>query len=230
MDTRPNPVASDDIERLGSCLGLLVADGGEAENAARAARTIARRLGLSGGQLKQMFIAGAAVAPDGPVGVHDAADELAGLRRQLSATEIARVAARREVEFLDRQNASLRQGVDEAGASAKRWRVAAIAASLLFAAGFVVVALRPQFTAPRPQVSRPTQDTSPFGRAAVVRSGGATLYDAPDNAAPGRTPLPAGAHLIVRRLLWKTLQQWAEVEVELGGRTGYVVTTGIDMP
>ena len=228
MDPRTDPASIDDIERLASCLGLLVAEGGEAENAARAARTIARRLGLSGGQLKQMFIAGTAAVTGTRADVSDDQD-VASLHRQLSAAEIARVASRREVEFLDRQNATLRQALGDSGASARRWRIASFVAVALFAALFVATALRTRSAVPVPAAERPGLEGTPFGRAAVVRSGGTTLFVAPDSSSAINSPLPAGTHLIVRRLLWKMLQQWAEVEIAGGSRTGYVVTTGINM-
>lgn len=223
-----DPASSDDIERLASCLGLLVADGGEAENAARAVRTIARRVGLTGGQLKQMFIAGA-TGPLRPAPDATADEDREAMRRELSVAEIARVAARREVAFLDKENASLRLTAGETAVTVRRWRIASFVAAFLFVGLFVATALRTPTAVSLAPVDHAGQDATPFGRAAIVRSGGATLFDAPDSASANKTPLVAGTHLIVRRLLWRTLQQWAEVEIGVGGRTGYVVTTGIDL-
>lgn len=215
MDPRPAP--SDDIERLASCLGLLLADGGEGENAARVVRTIARRIGLTGGQLKQMFIAGAATPIEAA-----ATRENFALRQQLSATEIARVAARREVAFLDQENASLRQAVSTAAVTTRKWRGVSLVAATLFVGLGAATTLR-TYTAARPMAPA----TSLSGRTAIVRHDGTMLFETPDSASAAKTPLPAGARLVVRRLLWKTLQQWAEVEVD--GRTGYVITTGVDL-
>lgn len=212
MDLRPTP--SDDIERLASCLGLLLADGGEGENAARVVRAIARRIGLTGGQLKQIFVAGAAVPAE-------AADNIA-LRQQLLAAETGRVAARREVAFLDKENASLRQTLATATTATRKWRGASLVAAILFVGLGAATTLR-SYTAARPV----TQATSPSGRTATVRHDGTMLFEAPDNTSAAKTPLPAGARLIVRRLFWQTLQQWAEVEID--GRAGYVITTGIDL-
>lgn len=223
----PDPASSDDIERLASCLGLLVAEGGEAENAARAVRTIARRVGLTGGQLKQIFIAGAAMPLTS--GLDATEDDRESMRRQLSAVEIARVAARREVAFLDKENASLRQTVGDTVLTASRWRMASFVAAFLFVGLFVTTAVRTHYAVSLAPVDHAGQDATPFGRVAVVRSGGTTLFEAPDSASAKDTPLSAGTHLIVKRLLWKTLRQWAEVELSVGGRTGYVVTTGIDL-
>ena len=52
-------VSGEDIERLAARVAMLVSDDGEADNAGRAVGQLARRLGLSGGDLKAMLLAGA---------------------------------------------------------------------------------------------------------------------------------------------------------------------------
>jgi hypothetical protein len=52
-------VSGEDVERLAARVAMLVSDDGEADNAGRAVGQLARRLGLSGGDLKAMLLAGA---------------------------------------------------------------------------------------------------------------------------------------------------------------------------
>ena len=47
-------VSGEDLERLANRMALLVSDDGEADNAGRAVGQLARRLGLSGGDLKAL--------------------------------------------------------------------------------------------------------------------------------------------------------------------------------
>jgi hypothetical protein len=39
--------------------------------------------------------------------------------------------------------------------------------------------------------------------------------------------MPPGTRLVVRRVLWNMMMQWAEVE--MGGLSGYVPTTDLEM-
>ena len=39
--------------------------------------------------------------------------------------------------------------------------------------------------------------------------------------------MPAGTRLVVRRVLWNMMTQWAEVE--MGGLSGYVRTTDLEI-
>jgi hypothetical protein len=52
-------LTTEDIERLASRVAMLASEDGEADNAGRAVGQMARRLGLSGGDLKAMFLDGA---------------------------------------------------------------------------------------------------------------------------------------------------------------------------
>ena len=61
-----------------------------------------------------------------------------------------------------------------------------------------------------------------------MRPGGALLFRQPERAGLPLAALPRGQHVQVRRLVWKSLFQWAEVEAP-GGWTGYVLTTEIDL-
>ena len=53
------------------------------------------------------------------------------------------------------------------------------------------------------------------------------VFARPDRAAPVIATLPTGMPVVVRRLVWNMLMQWAEVE--LGSGVGYVLTTDIDL-
>jgi hypothetical protein len=65
-------------------------------------------------------------------------------------------------------------------------------------------------------------------RTGLVRPGGALLFSQPEQVGPA-VKLPGGERLAIRRLVWKSLFQWAEVATADGTR-GYVLTTDIDLP
>jgi hypothetical protein len=81
----------------------------------------------------------------------------------------------------------------------------------------------------RPAAAPPvSQEATGFRRAAIVRPGGALLFRAPERVGEPLASLPGGQLVQVRRLVWKDLFQWAEVEAP-GGGVGYVLTTEIDL-
>ena len=89
-------VGGEDIERLANRVAMLVSDDGEADNAGRAVGQLARRLGLSGGDLKAIVLAGAGknYRPGTSVGLLKLEHEVDALRRDLrAAPEAARMAA-----------------------------------------------------------------------------------------------------------------------------------------
>ena len=220
----------DDIERLASCVGLMLGEDGEAENAGRAVRNIARRLGLTGGQLKQMFLAGANASSfdeGGYAGASDADSE--ALHRRLTISELARQANEREIATLVTEKTAVSQALDDMAARTRRWRMAFGATATVFVLALGTLGVRSHPAQSLGSLTQSAPEATPFGRAAVVRTGGTTLFEAPDGPPAGSMPLPAGTRLVVRRLLWKTLQQWAEVELPGGGRSGYVITTAIEM-
>lgn len=87
----------EDVERLASRLAMMVSEDGEAANAGRAVAQLARRLGLTGGELKEMFLHGAA----GPSSPHPAPPHPAPISG----------VSREEVEALERELATLRKGL-----------------------------------------------------------------------------------------------------------------------
>ncbi len=215
---------------------MLVSEGGEADNAGRAVAALARRLGLSGGQIKAYFLAGATddlrlMSLRAPVDAATHIDrlerELSALRHGLKLTEVQARNAQRERDALRAENSTLVDSLDRARSAGQVRRIvgaAALAAAVL--GGVVVVAgpaLRP-FNAGE-VADRPAG--SPFLRPGVVRGNGASVLRAPEHGAAVLTQLPPGTRIQVRQVLWRSLLQWAEVEI--GGVPGYVVSTEIDL-
>lgn len=229
-------VSDEDLERLASRMAMLVSEAGEADNAGRAVAALARRLGLSGGQIKAYFLAGATDGlrvrnprsnPDSAAQIDRLERELSALRHGLKLTEVQARNAQRERDALRAENSTLIDSLDRAR-SARQVRKfvggAAIAATIL---GAVVLyagpALRP--VNPGGVVERPAG--SPFLRPGVVRANGAAVLRAPEQGAVLITQLPPGTRIQVRQVLWRSLVQWAEVEI--GGVPGYVISTEIDL-
>lgn len=227
-------VSDEDLERLASRLAMLVSEPGEADNAGRAVAALARRLGLSGGQLKAFFLAGAAgeMRPS-PRREADAGRDLDRLERELSAlrhsiklTEVQVRNAQRERDALRLENGVLLDGLDRARSAAQvRKFVGAVAVAAAILGGVVIYVgptLRP--IAP-PRSDRPAG--SPFLRSAVVRASGAVVLQTPDQGAQVVTQLPGGSRVQVRQVVVRGLTQWSEVEV--GGLSGFVQSSEIDL-
>ena len=228
-------VSDEDLERLASRLAMLVSEPGEADNAGRAVAALARRLGLTGGQLKAFFLAGAGQSLHARPGRRDEdlAQEVDRLERELSAlrhsmklTEVQARNAQRERDALRQENGVLLDSLDRSRASGqvrKYIGAAAVAAVLLgLAAVFLGPSLRSSVDG---REARPAG--SPFLRSAVVRTSGAALHRAPDTGSEVVTQLPAGTRVQVRQVVWRALMQWSEIEV--GGLSGFVQSTEIDL-
>ncbi len=219
-------VSEEEIERLANRLAMLVSDDGEADNAGRAVGALARRLGLSGGQLKAIFMAGAESAAAQNVRVRRLGREIIRLRAQLEEAEAGALTARRETESLRREAAALHATLDARRRlrRLRRLRWGAVAAIvLLAAAGVGLVAYGPKLRVGREAVP---QAGALVYRTAVVHDRTA-LRREPDLGAPALATLEPGTHLVVRRLLWHNLTQW--VEVEHLGQVGYVLSTEVDL-
>lgn len=219
-----NP-SRDDLERLANRLALLASGDGEADNAGRAVGQMARRLGLSGGDLKQIFLAGAGAPVQKPT---ERADLLT-LRREIQELEnalrqaiIDRDAARAEVT-------NIRIGEYRVKAS-RRGRFALITAlipvAILAVAGVAMFGPDMSFqrSAPTPEPRQAALDAPKSG---VVRSRAALLYHDPDRVSPVVGTLPVGTPLVVHRLLWNMMSQWAQVDS--GTISGYVAVTDIEL-
>jgi hypothetical protein len=232
-------VSDEDLERLASRIAMLASENGEADNAGRAVAALARRLGLTGGQLKAFFLNGATErrftlpratqAPDAAAEIDRLTRELSALRHGLKLTEVQARNAQRERDALRSENTVLMEALDRAR-SAEQVRkfvgAAAVAAAIL---GAIVLyagpVLRPLTGTPGVN-DRPTG--SPFLRQGVIRAAGASVLRSPEPGSMMVTQLAAGSRVQVRQVIWRGLMQWAEVEA--GGVVGYVVSTEIDIP
>lgn len=226
-------VSDEEIERLASRLAMLVSDDGEADNAGRAVGTLARRLGLSGGQLKAIFLQG--VAAGGLRGERQAEHaaridvlerEVTLLRDTLRKAEVATRALQRDRDSLRGQAEQLTSELDGRRA-ARRGRVAVVLAAMLAVGGAVWLA----GFGPRLRVATDHTERTATGEAvyhyAFTRDDVTKLHLAPDAAAPVVATLAAGTRMSVRKMLWHNLEQWVEVEVK--GVVGYVPSTVVDL-
>ena len=213
-----------DIERLASCLALLTSDSGEANNAGRVAGALARRIGLSGGDLKRIFLAGAVQSPD-EAERHRLDVEASTLRHSLTQLEADARRAVWERDVLRVENGRLQTNLDRLRARVRACGVAGAAVALVVLFVGMTAWVGQSRLAASPRVE---QETPGFRRAAVVRPGGALLFPGPERAGMPLRVLSAGQRVQVHRLVWKLLFQWAEIEAP-GGVTGYVLTTEIDL-
>ena len=127
-------VGDEEIERLANRLAMLVSDGGEADNAGRAVGALARRLGLSGGQLKAIFMAGADSAVAQTVRVRRVQREAARLRERLAEAEAAMATLQRERDSLLREAEQL-QGELTVRRHGRRLRLLSAVAVVLMLGG-----------------------------------------------------------------------------------------------
>lgn len=217
----------DEIEGLASRIALLVSDAGEAENAGRAFGALARKLGLSGGDLKEIFLSGVRATAGGRGGApSELTRENAVLREHLEKAEIVLRQAERERAALRAENERYKtalvgrsRGTMAAGMIGAVLVCAAVAAGAWFLLG------------PRmwlePAGRTAQAGTGQFDRTAVVRSHGAVLLMQPMDGAAVVAHVPPGTRLGVKRLVWNALLQW--VEVDYGDSHGFVVTSDVDL-
>lgn len=224
-------VSDEEIARLANRLAMLVSDDGEADNAGRAVGALARRLGLSGGQLKAIFMAGAESAGAQTVRLASQANKIRvleshakSLREALAGAEAVGRQHARERDALREEVASLRAAL---GARRQRRRVGwmAVLAMLVVAGGLGAVG----YSLPWLYGALHTAPSggAPVYHTAQVRDRASVLRQQPDPAAPEVATLPVGARLTVRRVLWHNLMQW--VEVDFDGKSGFVLSTDVDL-
>ncbi|HTN11895.1 MAG TPA: hypothetical protein VL154_13085 [Acetobacteraceae bacterium] len=223
---RVTRLTNEDIERLASRVAMLASDDGEADNAGRAVGQLARRLGLTGGDLKHMFLDGA--RPDAQATrargheVERLERELEELRRNLRSMEAAARVIQWERDELLTEKGELTVRLYRGRALRRSRRIAlAAGAALVLLVGGTVAMLGPDLGSPRVSVERPTSGI------AIVRSAHARLLSAPKTDAALVVAMPPGTRLVVRRVLWNMMMQWAEVE--MGRLSGYVPTTDLEM-
>lgn len=228
-------MSEDNLERLASRLAMLAGEDGEADNAGRAVGAMAHRLGLSGGELKAIFLAGVAVLRPPAKGAGAEPDreqlvaEVALLRREVEEMKFAIRQAERERDVVRATNVALEDMLSSVRAAGQVRRALAITVVLAVLAGVAGAFL---LGAPKLHVAsllrREPPVATPFGRAGVVRVTSTDVYERPDPASPVLATLLSGTRVGVRHMVWHSLMQWAEVDV--GGRTGYVLGTDIDFP
>jgi len=218
---------------------MIVSDDGEAGNAGVAAAHLARRMGLTGGQLKAIVLSGAIHEGTGrqyAAPSRSAAEqslraerlerEAAGLRHSLHQLDVEVRRAQEEAEQLREVGSSLRQQVADARAAIRtqRWLAGAVVA-------LVVVGSLGWQAVPGWNVGHPTDaaDRVP-GEASVAvgRVPGAEIHSQPDRGSTLIARLAVGEKVQLRQLVWRNLNQWAEVET--GGQVGYVSTNDVELP
>lgn len=212
-------------------LAKLVSDNAEADGNGRTLAALDRRMEVSGGQLKAIFMAGAesagaqsGLAAEQAAQIERLHGELDALREALRRTEAAGRSAVRERDSL-RVEAEQLQAALDGRRSARLGRAAMYLVVLLALGGTGWLA----YHGPKLRVFGSEQDAAgtPFYRSAVVRDGATALRREPDIAAPPVTTLAAGTHLLVRQVMWHNLLQW--VEVQVGSDVGYVLSTEVEL-
>ena len=221
-------VSGEDLERLANRMALLVSDDGEADNAGRAVGQLARRLGLSGGDLKALVLAsaGSGFRPGSSPATLRLEQEIDALRQELREAREGERAAREDRDVLVAENGAMRVAMYRRRAGAKmRNLLLGLGAigGVAVAAGVVLLTPDP---APVPRVGRGDVG-APAARVAMVRGTGAVLYRGPDRSSEIIGRLGAGSRLLVQRTEWRSMMQWVQVEVE--GRVGYVATTEVEI-
>ncbi len=202
---------------------MLASGGGEADNAGRAVGQMARRLGLSGGDLKQIFLAGTGQ----PMPKKPEAPDPTGMRREIQELESALRQALIERDAAQAELTNLKIGQYRVRA-ARRGRfslaIAVIPVAILAVIG--VAMFGPDMTVTR---SLPAAPAPSMGapRNAVVRGRAALLYKEPDRVSMVIGTLSVGTPLVVHKLVWNMMAQWAEVES--GAGAGYVAVTDVEL-
>ncbi len=236
--------SEEDLERIASRLAMVVSEDGEAANAGRAVGQLARRLGLTGGDLKQIFLAGAAANEQGARLTQRTGEverlerEVNALRASLRMIEQNSRVIERERDALHYEIAALRTTLDyrRSGSRLRQVLVTTVVIAAVLAAliGFLQPSTRvaelPQSrfeVVGSPKGALPPVGSQGTGRLAVVHAARAAVFGSPDRAAPVVATLRAGMPIVIHRLLWNMLVQWAEIDV--GSGTGYVLTTDIDL-
>ncbi len=202
---------------------MLASPDGEADNAGRAVGQLAKRLGLSGGDLKEMFLAGAGQ----PAGKAADRADIAVLKREIAELESALRSAVIERDAARGELTTMRLGTYRQKAE-KRGQLALLLALVPIA---VLAVIAVAMYGPDLSITRSVPDVRAGAAAtpgsAVVRSRATLLYRDPDRMSPVVSALNAGTGLVVKRLVWNLMSQWAEVET--GTQKGYVAVTDVEL-
>ncbi len=192
-------MTDDEAERLASRVALLASDSGEAEAAGRAVGQLAVRMGLTGGDLRAIVMRGVAEVAEN------------------QALEEAYRGMRRERDKLLMEGASLRQALTKARATAQMGRLLGILGVIAALAGGAYAWLGSSSSAP---AGAAVAQALTGGVVGVVHVTSALVYARADRSAELLAALHQGDRVVVRRLIWNQLVEWAEIEV--GGQVGYV--------
>lgn len=224
-------MSDDEIEHLANRMAMVVSDNGESDNAGRAVGALARRLGVSGGQLKAIFMAGAESAGAQTAQLAEQAALIEKLQADLEFVREAQRRAEITARALQRERDALRHEAEQlhdaldGKRSARQVRVAMAVVAVLAVVGAGWLAVRgPKlhvFAVEQPVTGVPTYHS------AVVRDGDTVMRHDPDSASAAVATLTNGTRLVVKRVLWHNLRQW--VEVEMGSETGYVLSTDVEL-
>jgi hypothetical protein len=250
-------ISTEDIERLASRLAMMASEEGEAANAGRAVAQLARRLGLTGGALKEMFLQGAMPTPGRPVVAPVAAAETDRLERELSILRKSVRLLEANYRDLEGERDGLARELDamrsRTASARSRSRISLLLVGVVMLAmtgGGVVgwLVSTGEFDRSRPAVPMPGAQgsfvvpgtdpaalnaaaTADFGpvlrRVGIIRAAQAVARRAPDEASPAVATLLQGAPVVVRRVFGPARGRWAEVEV--GSSIGYVWAAEIDL-
>lgn len=221
----------EDLERLASRIAMLAADDGEADAAGRAVGSLARRLGLTGGHLKAIFLAGAGkLAAAGRQAAEQSAraerfqSEAGQLRHSLDQVDVAFQQMSQERDEAVAAAVAYREELERAR-NGRRLALLVSFLTIFIAMGVVAfVLLGPPL---RPLLGMSYDLRSPMGHTASVREPGAVVTIQPDLATTVLYRLPAGTMIPVRQLLWRDFIQWAETSI--GGQQGYVPVTRLTL-
>ena len=212
---------------------MLVSEDGEADNAGRAVGQLARRLGLSGGDLKQLFLNGTLGPARKPRPAEPAGgqQEIATLKRSVRRLENVIQNLQDERDHLIAESGQIRVAMYRSRATRRQNMLIAVVGVVVLLVVGAVVGFADFHLAPRPQAQAGGVAIAPWkaapGTTAAVRSTRGTLYTEADMTSAPVTYLPAGTKVQVRRVLWNMMTQWAEVEAL--GKAGYVPMTEIDL-
>ncbi len=231
-------LSDEDLERLASRIASLAGDEEDAELAGRAVAGLARRLNLSPDDLKSLLLAGATtrrsalersgLSADAAARIAELERELANVRHNARLSEAQMRNALRERDGLKDVNEMLVDSLDRAR-SAEQVRkyvgLAVVAAAVL--GGIVLYAL-PNLHTPSALEGPVRPVGSPFLKTGIVRANGARVLAAPLTNADLITQLTAGSRVQVRQTITRDLLSW--VEIEVGGLTGYVLSSEIELP
>ena len=217
-----NVTRSLDLERLANRLALLVSADSEADNAGRAVGAMARRIGLSGGDLKAMFLAGAVPGGRSTPGADRRA---ASLQESVGQLQAGLQDSERKLRSLGQQLHEARQQADRAHARMKLERIAAAAVLVLLLGG---VAAWVGMAADGRALQSGIPAKSPLAHMARVGSAGATVYAGTDTHSAILAQLSPGTPFPVHALVWHSLNQWAQSSI--GPFVGYVSANELQLP